>query len=61
MERNEENILKRNERDEHDGLNISKLAILGIKSAVVFNKWINENLFINIPSNTKITDVMDTI
>jgi AAA15 family ATPase/GTPase len=48
IDENLRNILKRNERDEHDGLNISKLAILGIKSAVVFSKWINENLFINI-------------
>lgn len=48
IDKNLSNILKRTERNEHDGLNISKLAILGIKSAVAFSKWINENLFINI-------------
>ena len=42
------NILERTASDEHDGLNISKFAILGIKSAVIFSKWINENLFTNI-------------
>lgn len=42
------NSLEHRASDEHNGLNISKLAILGIKSAVVFTKWINEKLFINI-------------
>ena len=51
IDENLRNILKRTESDEHDGLNISKLAILGIKSAVAFSKWINENLFINISSD----------
>ena len=45
------NILERTASDEHDGLNISKFAILGIKSAVAFSKWINENLFTNISSD----------
>lgn len=45
---NLKNILTRSDNDGHDGLNISKFAILGIKSAVAFSKWINEKLFINI-------------
>ena len=48
VDKNLGQILKNTANDEHDGLNISKLAILGIKSAVAFSKWINENLFINI-------------
>ena len=51
IDKNLKKILENTASDEHDGLNISKLAILGIKSAVTFSKWINENLFINISSD----------
>lgn len=34
--------------EEHNGLYITQSAILGMKPAVVFSRWINENLFLNI-------------
>ena len=36
---------------ENNGLYITKLAILGVKSAVIFSRWIHENLFLNIAAD----------
>jgi len=46
-----ENVLEQSANEEHSGLNLTKLAILGVKSAVTFSKWLNETLFVNISSD----------
>ena len=46
-----EEALREADDEEHNGLNLSKLAIIGIKPAVKFVKWINENLLIDLPQN----------
>ena len=46
-----EEALRETDEEEHNGLNLSKLAIIGIKPAVKFVKWINENLLANLPQN----------
>ena len=40
--------LQSSEDAEHDGLNITKFAILGVKPAVAFSKWMNDTLFVNV-------------
>ena len=37
--------------EEHNGLYLTQSAILGIKPAVIFSRWINENLFVNISTD----------
>ena len=40
--------LQSSEDAEHDGLNITKFAILGVKPAVAFIKWMNDTLCVNV-------------
>ena len=37
--------------EEHNGLYLTQSAILGVKPAVIFSRWINENLFVNISTD----------